>query len=326
MYWKTTIAGLVGLSTVVNAGLDDHNEIDNCPVGYAMTTYVVTTTFVENSTTAVNEWATSLPRANDGHATSTQATVSALFSSTPSVDETNENASGSAPTSAVTSLLPSVKVESSPPISPTPLAGGVLHGQATSYEGGDVDGTCMFSTADYTLPAGIYGAALSVDNWDNAALCGACLSVVGPGGKSVKIMIINQCPGTCGLNNVDLLPSAFQQLADLKVGRINVEWEVVKCGITSPLFLKTKSGSSKYWFSIQVVNSNVPVRSLEVSIDGGKTWQPLSRQEYNFFQNPSGFGVDIVDVRVTSVTGETIVVNNVNSASETRTDATSNFH
>jgi expansin (peptidoglycan-binding protein) len=128
------------------------------------------------------------------------------------------------------------------------------------------------------------------------------------------------------LNNVDLLPSAFQQLADLKVGRINVEWEVVKCGITSPLFLKTKSGSSKYWFSIQVVNSNVPVRSLEVSIDGGKTWQPLSRQEYNFFQNPSGFGVDIVDVRVTSVTGETIVVNNVNSASETRTDATSNFH
>jgi hypothetical protein len=195
MYWKTTIAGLVGLSTVVNAGLDDHNEIDNCPVGYAMTTYVVTTTFVKNSTTAVNEWATSLPRANDGQATSTQATVSALSSSTPSVVETNENASGSAPTSAVTSLLPSVKVEpsrssaSSPPVSLTPLAGGVLHGQATSYEGGDVDGTCMFSTADYTLPAGIYGAALSVDNWDNAALCGACLSVVGPGGKSVKIMV-----------------------------------------------------------------------------------------------------------------------------------------
>lgn len=128
------------------------------------------------------------------------------------------------------------------------------------------------------------------------------------------------------MNNVDLLPGGFQQLADLKVGRINVEWEIVKCDISSPLFLKTQTGSSEYWFSIQVVNSNVPVRSLEVSIDDGKTWQSLSRREYNFFQNPSGFGVDFVDVRITSVTGETIVVNNVSSAAETRTDATSNFH
>lgn len=192
---------------MVNAGPNDHKEIDNCPVGYAMTTYVVTTTSVKNSTTVVNEWATSLPGANDGQATSTQVTISTLSSSTPSVDETNKNASGSAPTSAETSPLPSVKVEpsqgsaSSPPVSPSPLAGGVLHGQATSYEGGDVDGTCMFSTADYTLPAGIYGAALSVDNWDSAALCGACLSVVGPGGKSVKIMVsLKSIPITSGIH------------------------------------------------------------------------------------------------------------------------------
>lgn len=115
-------------------------------------------------------------------------------------------------------------------------------------------------------------------------------------------------------------------MADLTLGRINVDWEIVKCDISKPLFLKTKTGSSKYWFSIQVVNSNVPVKSLEVSTDGGATWQPLSRTDYNFFENPSGFGVDFVDVRVTSVTGEAIVLTNVNSASETRTDATSNFH
>ncbi|KAF7178180.1 hypothetical protein CNMCM7691_006852 [Aspergillus felis] len=209
--------------------------------------------------------------------------------------------------------------------SQTPLVGGVVSGQATSYNGDDVDGTCMFSTADYSLPAGIYGAALSVDTWDSAAWCGACLSVVGPRGNSIKIMIVNQCPGTCGLNNIDLLPNGFQQLADLKVGRIDVKWDIVKCDISSPLFLKTKTGSSKYWFSIQVVNSNVPVKSLEVSTDGGQMWQSTIRKDYNFFENPSGFGTDFVDVRITSVTGETIVVNNVSSASETRTDATSNF-
>lgn len=64
-----------------------------------------------------------------------------------------------------------------------------MHGQATSYDGGDVDGTCMFATAGYTLPMGIYGAALSVDNWDTSAYCGACVSVTGQDGKSVKLMV-----------------------------------------------------------------------------------------------------------------------------------------
>jgi hypothetical protein len=64
-----------------------------------------------------------------------------------------------------------------------------MHGQATSYDGGDVDGTCMFATAGYTLPMGIYGAALSVDNWDTSASCGACVSVTGQDGKSVKLMV-----------------------------------------------------------------------------------------------------------------------------------------
>ena len=119
------------------------------------------------------------------------------------------------------------------------------------------------------------------------------------------------------MNHLDLLPNGFTQLADLKVGRIDVDWEFVECD--------TQSGSSKYWFSMQVVNSNVPVKSLEVSTDGGNTWQATTRSEYNFFQNPSGFGVDYVDVRITSATGGTIIVKNANSVGETRTDATSNF-
>lgn len=177
---------------MVNAGLHDQKEIENCPVGYALTTYVVTV--VNNSTTAINEWATSLPGANDWQATSTQDGIFTLSTSTPRPDGTNTDAPKSAPTPTETSpsptaVEPSQSLASSPPLSPSPLAGGVVHGQATSYEGGDVDGTCMFSTADYTLPAGIYGAALSVDNWDSAAWCGACLSVVGPSGNSVKIMV-----------------------------------------------------------------------------------------------------------------------------------------
>ncbi|RHZ53011.1 uncharacterized protein CDV56_107512 [Aspergillus thermomutatus] len=366
MHWKTAIACLAGLGTVVDAAINGQFELGSCPVGYVLTTYLVTVT--ESSTSTVNSWKAGPSTAISRPAIPTWNGSSTISSCTTSFEAAQTDGTESAPLSspnlasspaeksrttttvvsdtmstsvfdATTTSVSDATITSTPSLVelsqtsssslqslPKPLVGGVVSGQATSYDGGDVDGTCMFSTADYTLPAGIYGAALSVDNWDSAAWCGACLSVVGPSGNSVKIMIVNQCPGTCGLNNLDLLPNGFQQLADLKVGRIGVEWEIVKCDISSPLFLKTKTGSSKYWFSIQVVNSNVPIKSLEVSTDGGQTWQSTIRKDYNFFENPSGFGVDSVDVRITSVTGETIIVNNVNSASETRTDATSNFN
>ena len=177
---------------MVNADINDHKVIENCPIGYALTTYVVTV--VKNSTTTVNDWATSLPGAKDWQATSTQVTTSTLSSSTLKINEAKTNTYESTPTPTETSPSPSVvepsqSSASSLQVSSSPVAGGVMHGQATSYDDGDVDGTCMFSTADYTLPAGIYGAALSVDNWDSAAWCGACVSVVGPSGNSVKIMV-----------------------------------------------------------------------------------------------------------------------------------------
>ena len=67
-------------------------------------------------------------------------------------------------------------------------------GQATFYTGNVAGGTCSFST--YTLPAGLYGTALSSSNWDNAANCGACVSVTGPGGNSVTAMVCLFCPSS----------------------------------------------------------------------------------------------------------------------------------
>lgn len=231
--------------------------------------------------------------------------------------------SATAAAASSSSLTQNPASSSSSSSSTTPLVGGVMNGQATFYQGGDTAGTCMFTT--YSLPPGIYGTALSVDNWDGAAWCGACVSVVGPSGNSIKAMIVNQCPGTCGLNNLDLLPNGFAKLADPTLGRIDVKWSIVGCGITSPIYLQNKIGTSQWWFSMQVVNSNVPVQSLEVSTDGANTWQPTVRRDYNFFENPSGFGVDVVDIRITSVTGETIIINNVSTASESSTTGSSNF-
>jgi hypothetical protein len=62
-----------------------------------------------------------------------------------------------------------------------------LSGQATFYGGNLVGGNCLFST--YTLPAGIYGTALSDSNWDDALHCGQCISVTYPGKPAITAMV-----------------------------------------------------------------------------------------------------------------------------------------
>lgn len=62
-----------------------------------------------------------------------------------------------------------------------------LLGQATTYGGNTQGGACSFST--YTLPAGLFGTALSDSNWSTAAQCGRCVSVTGPKGNSITAMV-----------------------------------------------------------------------------------------------------------------------------------------
>ena len=76
---------------------------------------------------------------------------------------------------------------------------------------------------------------------------------------------------------------------------------------------------------MQVVNADKAVEMLEVSTDGGQTWQETTRQTYNFFEEASGFGETLVDVRVTSVDGDVMVVDGVTVSSGTSVTATANF-
>jgi hypothetical protein len=76
---------------------------------------------------------------------------------------------------------------------------------------------------------------------------------------------------------------------------------------------------------MQVVNANKRVTSLEVSTNGGSTWQQTTRQSYNFFENASGFGTSSVDVRITSVDGDVVIVNNVEVTPDLVVTASANF-
>lgn len=194
-------------------------------------------------------------------------------------------------------------------------------GSSTFYGGNLAGGNCMFTT--YTLPKGIYGTAFSGQPWDDAANCGACIEITGPSGTPIVAMIVDQCP-ECTKGHLDLFPDAFTAVGGTD-GIVDTSYKFVECGISSPITLKNKSGTSAHWFSMQVINANVPVKSLEVSINSGKTWTQTTRKAYNFFENPSGFGTESVDVRVTSTTGKTIVVKNVGIAADSEHDGGSNF-
>ncbi|KAF2253651.1 carbohydrate-binding module family 63 protein [Trematosphaeria pertusa] len=195
-----------------------------------------------------------------------------------------------------------------------------ISGTATFYGGNIAGGHCSFS--GYTLPSGIFGTAYG-GNWD-ASECGACVSVTGPNGNSIKAMIVDQCP-ECDASHLDLFQNAFTQLAPASKGVIDISYAIVPCGITSPIILKNKEGTSPYWFSMQVMNSNVAISKFEVSTDGGSTWKATTRQPYNFFENASGFGTNTVDVKVTSVNGQSITVKGVSVAASSTKTASSNF-
>ena len=76
---------------------------------------------------------------------------------------------------------------------------------------------------------------------------------------------------------------------------------------------------------MQVVNANQEVASLSISNDGGSSWTPTTRQEYNFFEIESGTGSTSVDVKATSATGAEVVVSGVQIVSGEATTADGNF-
>ncbi|KAJ5955082.1 hypothetical protein N7501_009361 [Penicillium viridicatum] len=195
-------------------------------------------------------------------------------------------------------------------------------GKATFYGGNVAGGTCSFS--GYTLPSNLFGAALSLQRWDDAAECGACVSVTGPKGNSIKAMIVDQCP-ECESNHLDLFQDAFAELSDISAGIIQTTWSYVSCDLDGPLKLKNKEGTSAYWFSMQVVNANEAVTALEVSTDGGSSWKSTTRTYYNFFENTAGFGTSTVDVRITGASGKTVVVKDVGVSSGNEVTAGSNL-
>ncbi|KAL8408396.1 hypothetical protein RB594_007000 [Gaeumannomyces avenae] len=194
-----------------------------------------------------------------------------------------------------------------------------IPGDATFTDGKLASGTCSFS--NYSFPPGIYGSGLGPANWAGGAKCGACLQVTGPRG-STKVMIVDSCP-SCSGSRLNLFSDAFKLIGDPSDGVIPINYDPISCGIAKPLRLRNKSGTSKWYLSLQVLDANYPITALDVSTDNGQSWKPTIRKEYNYFEREgsAGFEKDFVHVRISCSNGRQVIIPSVSAASEAKTEA-----
>lgn len=105
------------------------------------------------------------------------------------------------------------------------------------------------------------------------------------------------------------------------------EWEWVTCPIaeTEPLVIRMHGGASKYWPAAPVENARYRTSGLEFSSDSGSTWKAATLNNYNIWVLDGTLPTDTAWVRVTSITGSQVIVENVALASSKDTTATQNY-
>lgn len=191
-----------------------------------------------------------------------------------------------------------------------------FHGEGTfyQYEGG---GNCSYPTPEYPAMIG----AMNATQYNNSGLCGACVEVTGPKG-SVMLRIEDQCP-ECKPGDIDFAEEAFPSIAEPIDGRVPISWNIVPCPVTGPIQFYFKEGSNQWWTAVQIRNHKYPIASVEYKKNG--VWTNITRMEYNYFLDDSGFGNGPFDFRVTDIKGNVIEETNIPFKETTIINGTQQF-
>ena len=172
-----------------------------------------------------------------------------------------------------------------------PAIGTVYTGEGTFY-GADGSGNCSYDRS----PGNLMVAAMNNPQYANSSVCGMCVDVTGPKGK-ITVRIVDRCP-ECKWGDLDLSKEAFVQIADEVQGRVKISWTQVACAVSGPLSYRYKEGSSQWWMGVQVLNSRLPIKRIEMQKNG--SWTDLQQQQYGYYLDPSNPGVGPFTFRLTS--------------------------
>jgi expansin (peptidoglycan-binding protein) len=172
-------------------------------------------------------------------------------------------------------------------------------GVATYYTFADGSGNCSFPPT----PDDLNVAAMNNEEYAGSAVCGTCVFIQGPIG-TVTVRIVDRCP-ECNVGHLDLSPSAFEQIARIEEGIVDITWHYVPCNVEGPIRYHFKEGSNQWWTAVQVRNHTNRVDLFEY-LDGSGTYRQVPRLDYNFFVEESGMGPGPYTFRVSDQYGNVL--------------------
>ena len=164
------------------------------------------TSEVESTTSTLNEVETTT---GSSEIPTTSSTTPTSPTSTPT--STTTSTTSTTPTTVPSDQQGAIDVEQE-------LSAGAISGKASYY-------TFWNQSAGFCghIATGPYIVAMS----PGLVQCGKCV-LVEHGGKRLKAEITDQCAG-CEATKIDLSDRAFEYLAPLEKGIIDVRWEIIDC-------------------------------------------------------------------------------------------------
>ncbi len=174
----------------------------------------------------------------------------------------------------------------------------VHSGQATYYNGGITSGNASLAP----VPDGIYVTAINGTDYNGSMLAGAYLRVIAENGNSVDVYVTDRSGQ--GVGHLDLNTNAFEQVAALSTGRINIDWTIIPYPNDGGMHYMFSSDSSSSWFSLQIRYHVYPIYSLELLQPDG-SYKKLNRRTDNYF-TCSGAGKGPFTLRITDIYGQVI--------------------
>ena len=171
-------------------------------------------------------------------------------------------------------------------------------GDATTYTYSS-GGAC---TRD-PIPPGTLVGAINAPQYYGSIMCGAYLSVSGPAGSAL-VLIVDLCPG-CLSGDLDLNTDAFQAVTGATDGRYPVSWRIVSPPLSGVIGYRFQ-GSNPYYIKVQVINHRNPVYQIELDAGAGG-FVALDRTSDGFFQRNSPTALGALTLRVTDIYGNTLV-------------------
>lgn len=154
----------------------------------------------------------------------TQTKKSQTFTATTGTSESTITAQAKAATTSSTSPILLVDATSTA-IESSTATSGTYSGEGTYYSPGL--GACGETNTDsdyiVAIASSVYNTGTRNGNSNDNSYCGRTINAY-YSGRSVQVTVVDSCGG-CDENDLDFSPSAFTELADEELGRIDITWE-----------------------------------------------------------------------------------------------------